>query len=268
MSQISIAAPQLSRRSFLRTVALAAVAGATPLRAGPENAVGLSEIIRRNTLARGGAAALDRIRALQIDAEIVEGGNTINGRWTATPQGRVRVDIYVGGESAFSEGVDEAGAWMWEGGTKPPAPSVDAGRAALLNGAENHLIGWHRFAERGNRLKLMPETVIDGAQLFVVEVTYATGQVSYFYVDPVTWHTVRRRDERAYHPDVDPTKKRVESRFFDFQAVDGVVASHRSTDIDLATGKTLANDRVIARRVNPDLASNHFDRARRAAATW
>ncbi|HEX6218770.1 MAG TPA: hypothetical protein VFZ35_05810 [Sphingomicrobium sp.] len=245
---------------------IAAVACA-PMSLRGSGSVGLDEVIRRNTLARGGAEALDRVRSLQIDAEISEGGQTLQGRWTATLDGRVRVDIYADGKSVFSEGVDGAGGWMWTGGSAPAKPSVEAGRAALLNGAENHLVGWHRFAGRGHKLALMPTETIDGISYHVVEVRYATGQVSYFYVDPVTWQAVRRRDERAYHPDVDPTKQRVESRFYDFVLVDGVVASHRSADFDLATGKMLGSSRVLDRQINPPFAADHFDRNRRASAT-
>jgi len=233
--------------------------GATPL--------SLNEVIRRNTRARGGAAALDRMHALAVDVEIVEGGQTLNGHYAANAAGLVRIDVYAGGKFAGAEGVDSKGVWNW--GRNGPEPSVATGAAnALTNGAENHLFGWHRFAQRGHRLALMPPQTLDGITYPVVEVRYSTGHISYFYVDPTTWQAVRRRDERAYHPDNDQTKQRVESRFFDFVAVDGVVASHRSADYDLGTGKLLSTNRTLARRINPPLAADYFDRNRQAPATW
>ena len=246
--------------------ACAPVATAAPSTSVPA-ALTLQDVIARNTKARGGATALDAMRTLQIDAEIKEGGQILNGHWTADGK-HVRVDIYVDGKSVFSEGVDDQGGWMWNGGDAPPEPSVEKGRQALLNGGENHLFGWHRFAERGHKLALMPPAAIDGVTYQVVEARYATGQVSYFYVNPANWQAERRRDERAYHPDVDPTKQKVESRFYDFVAVDGVVASHASEDFDLATGKSLASSRVLKRVINPPLAAGHFNRNRRAPATW
>jgi hypothetical protein len=227
----------------------------------------LQQVIDRNTEARGGAAALDAMRTLQIDAEIKEGGQTLNGHWTADGK-HVRVDIYADGKSVFSEGVDDQGGWMWTGGDAPPKPSVEEGRQALLVGGENHLFGWHRFSERGHKLALMPSATIDGVTYHVVESRYATGQVSYHYVNSVTWQAERRRDERAYHPDVDPTNQKVESRFYDFVAVDGVVASHASEDFDLASDKSLASSRVLKRIINPQLPADHFDRNRRAPPTW
>jgi hypothetical protein len=227
----------------------------------------LNAIIRRNTLARGGATALDRVHSIAVEVEITEGGQELNGRYAANDQGLVRIDVYAGGKLVASEGIDSSGVWVL--GKDGPEPSVATGAAnALLHGAENHLFGLHRFAERGHKLALMPPATIDGTSYQVVEVRFSTGHVSYFYFDPLSWHAVRRRDERAFHPDVDPTKKRVETRLLDFQPVEGVVAAHRNEDYDLTTGKLLAVNRVLSRRINPPLPANHFDRGRPAPAAW
>ena len=218
----------------------------------------LGEIIRRNTEARGGAAALDRVRSIAVDVEIVEGGQTLNGHYAANTDGLVRIDVYAGGKLVGAEGVD-FGKACGSSAKEGPRESVATGAAnALKHGAENHLFGWHRFAERGHRLALMPPAAIDGTTYQVVEVRYSTGHVSYFYVDPVTWQAVRRRDERAYHPDVSMDKKRVESRSLDFQSVDGVVAAHRNEDYDLDSGKLLSVNRVLSRRINPALPGRLF----------
>ena len=227
----------------------------------------LDQIVRRNTVARGGAAALDRVKALAIDVEIVEGGMTLNGHYAASTDGLVRIDVYAGGKLVGAEGVDSKGVWFL--GKNGPEPSVATGAAnALTNGAENHFFGWHRFPERGHKLALMPAATIDGTSYQVVEVRYSTGHLSYFYVDPASGLAVRRRDERAYHPDVSSTKQRVETRMSDFQPVEGVIAAHRNEDYDIDTGKLLSTNRVLARRINPSLAGDYFDRSRRASPTW
>ena len=254
----------ISRRSAL--VFVAGAASAAALAARTPKALTLDEIVRRNTRARGGRAALDHVRALQIDVEIKEGGMTLNGRYAADTAGLVRIDVYADGKLVGGEGVDKAGVWLL--GKDGPEPSKATGAAnALTNGAENHLFGWHRFSERGHKLALMPAATIDGTTYPVVEVRYSTGHVSYFYVDPKSWLAVRRRDERAYHPDVSDTKQRVETRFADFTAFEGVVAAHLNEDYDLATGKLLSTNRVLSRRINPPLQPDYFDRNRRASAT-
>lgn len=256
----------VTRRVALGGMAAGLASACAPLALGPRRLT-LAEVIRRNTLARGGAAALDRVRDLAVDVEIVEGGQTLNGRYAANVGGLVRIDVYAGGKLVGGEGVDSRGVWIL--GRNGPEPSVATGAAnALTHGAENHLFGWHRFAGRGHGLALMPPALIDGVTHQVVEVRFSTGHVSYFYVDPASWQAVRRRDERAYHPDVDMTKKRVESRSLDFQAVDGVIAAYRNEDYDLGTGKLLAVNRVLSRRINPQLSADYFDRDRRAPASW
>lgn len=262
-----VAGQAFTRRNVLATIAAGAASACMPVGLAKPTSPGLAEIIRRNTLARGGAAALDRMRSIAVDVEIVEGGQTLNGHYAASSDGLVRIDVYAGGKLVGAEGIDANGVWIL--GKDGPRPSVATGAAnALQHGAENHLFGWHRFAARGHKMALMPAEMIDGVTYPVVEVRYSTGHASYFYVDPVSWQAVRRRDERAYHPDVSQAKQRVESRSLDFRTVDGVVAAHRNEDYDIATGKLLSVNRVLERLVNPPLAADHFDRNRRAPAAW
>lgn len=248
-----------SRRAL---IGCAAAAVLLPRQGRAQAAGDLAQIIDRHVRARGGAAALDRVRACLIEVDINERGQLLNGRYAASTDRMVRIDVYVGGNRVGSEGVDRQGVWLKGGGDAAPQPSVATGAAnALLHGAENHLFGLHRFAERGHRLRLMPGERIDGVEHPVVEVVYSTGHTSYFYLDPRTWMIVRRRDERAYHPDVDQTRQRVESRYSDFQTVDGVAAAHRTVDVDLANGTELSTQQVTSRRLNPDLPAGYFDRA-------
>ena len=242
-------------------MAIAARSAASP------KLLSLDEVVRRNTRARGGAAALDRMHSVLIDVEIDEGGAKLNGRYAANKSGLVRVDVYAGGKFAGAEGIDSTGVWSW--GKDRAEPSVATGAAnALQHGAEDKLYGWNRFPERGHKLALMPSQTADGVTYAVVEIRYSTGHVSYFYVDPVSWQAVRRRDERAFHPDVDQAKQQIESRYFDFRSVAGVVAPHRDADYDLATGKLLASHPVLRRRVNPALPADYFDRNLRAPLIW
>lgn len=252
----------LTRRAMLGVVLAAASA---PLFAASR--LTLAEVVRRNTRARGGAAALDRMHALGVDVEIVEGGQALHGRYAANRAGLVRIDVYAGGRHVGSEGVDGNGVWIL--GKNGPEPSVAAGAGnALTNGAENHLFGWNRFPQRGHKLALMPSQTVEGITYPVVEVRYSTGHVSYFYVDPGSWQAVRRRDQRAYHPDVSQSKQHVETRMSDFRAVQGIVAAQRSEDYDLDSGKLLSTNRTLARRINPRLAADYFDRNRRVPESW
>ena len=261
---MTCAIPALTRRAFLGGAAAAALVPGG-LAARPAT-LGLAEIVVRNVRARGGAAALDRVHALLIELDITENGQTSQGRYAAHESGLVRIDIHVGGNLVYREGVDRQGVWLWPGDAAEPVPSnADGAANALLHGAENHLFGLHRFAERGHRLRLMPSERIEETDYAVIEIVYSTGHTSYFHVDPATWLFARRRDERAYHPDNDTTRQRIETRYLDFQTVDGVVAPHRNIDIDLATNAVLSTNQVTRRIVNPQLPANLFERSYRPA---
>jgi hypothetical protein len=254
-----------------QALAMLAAGAAFPFAAAAQSPLSLEEIVRRHALARGGVAALDRVRSCRIGVDILERGQALQGRYAADASDPrrtvVRIDIYVGGNHVGSEGVDREGVWNRGPGDAAPTPSVATGAAnALLHGAENHLFGLHRFAERGHRLRLMPAERIDGVEYPIVEVVYTTGHTSYFYVDPATWMLARRRDERAYHPDVDQTRQRIETRYADFQTVDGIVAPHRQVDVNLANNAEMSTNHVRERLLNPSFPEGLFDRNWRPAA--
>jgi hypothetical protein len=221
----------------------------------------LDEVIARHVEARGGASALDRVKRGRIKLDITERGQTIQGVYLADIAGLVRIDIYVGGALVYREGVDNKGVWLWPAEEAAPKASVAEGAAnALLHGIESNLVGMHRFAERGHKLRLMPRATLDGVTYHVIEVVFRTGHTSYFYIDPTTWLIMRRRDERAYHPDADPTHKRVETRYSDFRVVGGVKMTTRNEDYDLADGSLLSSQQVKEVVWNPEVAPGVFDR--------
>jgi len=149
----------LTRRAMLGA---ALAAAAAPLFAAKH--LTLAEVVRRNTRARGGAAALDRVRSLLMESEFHEGGMTLDGRYAANTAGLVRVDIYVSGKFAGAEGIDSKGVWTW--GKNGPEPSVATGAAnALTHGAEDKLFGWNRFPQRGHKLSLLAPATIDGVTI-------------------------------------------------------------------------------------------------------
>jgi hypothetical protein len=248
-----------TRRGLMAGLAVAALP-AMAFAADPE----LDRLIARHVAARGGARALDAVKRVRLALEITERGQTVRGLYHADVVRLARIDITVEGKRVFSEGVDGQGAWAWPGGAAEPRASTTPGAAqALLNSVEINAVGLHRYAERGHRLKLMPPETVDGAPHPVVECAFASGLTSYFYFDPNSWMIARRRDSRAYHPDLDQTKARVETRFSEFTKVGGVVASHRSDDFDLDKGTLLSTARVLKRELNPQLPAGLFDRGYR-----
>jgi hypothetical protein len=252
----------MSNRRAIWVAAIGLAAAAAQGCAGRE--ASLAQIIERHTEARGGAAAIDRVNSAAIDVDIRERGQTYLVKYhaVADPAPRARVDVVVDGRTVYSEGIEDDGVWLWDR-SEPAAKASEAVDAAdaLFHGVEFNLVGLHRYERRGHRLKAMPREKIDGVSYYVLEVAYSTGPRSYFYIDPETWLIARRRDERAYHPDLDPTKTRVESRYSDYRQAAGVLFNDKSEDFNLDSGELLATNTVLKRVINPELPANLFDRS-------
>jgi len=127
--------------------------------------------------------------------------------------------------------------------------------AALRHGVElpGNLFGLHELQQRGHRLELAGREKIDGIDYYVLRVVFADGYESSLYVDSQTWRITRRREARALHPDIDPTKTTIESRKSDWRQVDGLWFAFASEDLDLTTGKILETATVKEIRVNPTI---------------
>nr|QQZ49020.1 hypothetical protein JKL49_17535 [Phenylobacterium glaciei] len=67
---------------------------------------------------------------------------------------------------------------------------------------------------------------------------------TYLYVSPVTWMIERRRDYRAFHPDVDQTKVFAEKQYSDFRWVAGIKTPFKEQQVNWKTG-ALVNSTIV-----------------------
>lgn len=223
----------------------------------------LETVLARHTQARGGAAALDAVRTLRNEAEVVEPSFTVRGPYIASAEGLMRVDIFAGGQCVFSEGIDSAGAWSWQQGGAPE-PASPAGAAALQHGIEFNVFGLHRFAERGHALTLVGVEALNGAPCHVVKVVLNDGFETYRFIDANTWMLVGSRDTRALHPDIDSTEIVIGNEYSDFRVVDHVRSSFAWLQRNLGNGEVMQRGTVLSLAYNPPLTDADFDRNRRA----
>ena len=225
-------------------------------------AITLDDVIARHTEARGGAAALDAVRTLRNEAEVVEPSFTVRGPYIASADGLMRVDISLGDECVCSEGIDRAGAWSWQQGGAPE-PASPTGSSALRHGIEFNVFGLHRFAERGHTLTLEGVEEFNGTQCHVIKVVMNDGFETYRFIDANTWMMVGSRDVRAVHPDIDATEIVLGNEYSDFRAVDGVTSSFAWLQRNLTTGEVVQTGTVLSLAYNPALTDADFDRNRR-----
>ncbi|HEY0614351.1 MAG TPA: hypothetical protein VGC96_06905, partial [Candidatus Elarobacter sp.] len=186
--------------------------------------------------ARGGRARLDRLRSQSVELQIVEGGSVIEARYKCVKTPAYRIDVYDAKKLVFREGLDAAGPWVWPSSQPAPRQGVPDGRRTAMQGITFNLYGLHAFPALGNPLTLAGRELHGGVNYHVVRVAMTDGYETYLFIDPETWLIGRRRDVRAFHPDVNDTKKHLETQYGDYRPVDGLQFPFIEHQVDLATG--------------------------------
>ncbi|MBR7620133.1 hypothetical protein JKL49_12120 [Phenylobacterium sp. 20VBR1] len=228
----------------------------------------LSEVIARHTLARGGMQRLDQVRSLLVMPTITEKGSTLEARYLCSDSPAWRIDIYAGTNHVFCEGLDTRGPWLWPGGDATAHDAVPDARKTGIQGIEFNLYGLHRFSSRGHKLQLDGREVVDGTNYYVVRATMRDSYETYLYVSPVTWMIERRRDYRAFHPDVDQTKVFAEKQYSDFRWVAGIKTPFKEQQVNWKTGALVNSTIVNSLFYNPTTEPGELTRTYIPPAKW
>jgi hypothetical protein len=214
----------------------------------------LAELVACNDAAVGGTS-LRAHEVVEYELRIVEPTFAVDGRYRATREGTARIDIYADGVRVFSEGWNQEGGWQQLQHADEPTPTTAEGTSALWHGLEfpGHLWTLADMEGRGHSVILENDGSMEGSaaadhETAWVRVALSDGHQAWFELERETCHIVSKRDFRAFHPDVDPERTWIETRFSDRREIDGVTRAWRSTNIDLNTGDTLGVTTVRAVR--------------------
>jgi hypothetical protein len=233
--------------------------GLVMLTAACTTSLDVDDVIANMVDAQGGADALDAIESIRTRVLIEEPAFTVSGDYRATSSGLMRIDVYAGDERVFSEGIDENGAWQWTA-KNGIEPTSEKGKATLQEGIEFNLFGLHRFKERGHKVELEGEAVIDDTAYRILKVTLKSGEETWLYINQQTSMVERQRDFSALHPDVDPVEKNFETVSSDFFKSCGVVLARTEKKMDLDSGDTVQTTTVENRQCNLPADELKFDR--------
>jgi hypothetical protein len=210
-----------------------------------------------------GGPALRALQRVEYDLSIEEPGMSLRGRYRAArsgTSGRMRIDVYADSVRVYSEWWDGRQAWQLPQDATQPTPSKAEGSEALRHGLEQpgHLWTLADMARNGHTVALGGRDTIGGVAYYVVKLTLADGFTSWYWLNPSTCRIERSRNFRAFHPDQDATRKWTETRFDDFRVVQGVTRPHRDRTLDLATGRTIGTNRILAVRLDPPFDPDSF----------
>ncbi len=203
-------------RYALSVLLMLLVIGCSP---APEqhNPPSLDELLARHTEARGGAAAIEGVRTIKVELEIVEPTFTVTGTYVATREGHMRIDVFADGNRVFTEALGPDGGWQMFGDGRVADLSED-GKKALVRGIAGNLFGLHERVALGYKLELFGDVTKGGNPYFELEETTPDGFAKRLYMDPVSYQISGEIRTSALHPDVDNTEQRQESRNMDFRA--------------------------------------------------
>ncbi|HET7845539.1 MAG TPA: hypothetical protein VFL14_15385 [Xanthomonadales bacterium] len=223
--------------------------------------IDVATLRERATAAIGGADALRALRNVDLELAIDEGGQSYRAHYRATRDGRMRIDVFVGDEGVFREGLDARGAWEQAGADGDVQDVGEPQRQALAHGID------YKFANlwlpaHGSSVEAAGRERIAGVDYHVAKLRLADGFETLLFVNPATWRIERKRDVRAYHPSNDAKEVQVESASADWQPLCGVAFARTSSDHDLSSGGLLATQRIVSARCNVEESTLDIERPR------
>jgi hypothetical protein len=242
-------------RFFLMAMAAIMLAGCAP----DDREMTLDRLLTLHADARGGAGALENIKTISVDIDITEPTFEVEGRYRASRQGYMRIDIFADGERVYTEALGPDGGWqMYRDGTV--ADVTPEGEAALESGVTGNLFGLHEFQERGYELEFLGSAERNGGTFWEVKQTGPDGASQHLFFDKDTFLIASDIATNALHPDVDATEVPQETFYSDYRETDGVVFSNRSETRNLDTGEVMQTIVTTDRKLNPTLDTEQFVR--------
>ncbi len=200
----------------------------------------LATLLEKSRVAMGGDR-LAQVKSVDYRLRLEEDGRVFHGHYRAVAEGKMRIDIFVNGSRVFTEAYNGRHAWQCMADSTTIEQSSPEGAAALRHGLElpGHFLTFLDMRGRGHRIALDGYENLGGRSCPVLLVTLADGHQAWYVLDPESGMVLKKRSFRALHPDADPEKKWLETRFSDFRAVDGIPRAFSSIQVDLKTGAVL-----------------------------
>ena len=228
----------------------------------------IATILARHTDARGGIAALDAVKAIEVKRRVQEGTRQFTTQYVATRDGRMRLDVLQDGNVVFSEGNDGQSAWQRHGRLAPIDDMPDWALAAVKRAVRHNLYALHELATTGTELTLAErEKISGGLYYWVIEATDPDGYKRRLFIDPRNFLVTRVQETSALNPDRTNYPRELDTYFSDFREVDGVTFSFKSeTYSDEAAGQALQTTIANSIVVNPEFDPAIFTRPEDDAA--
>jgi len=206
--------------------------------------------------ARGGPYAVEAVKAVELHLDVVEPQLVVEAHYLANRSRCMRIDLYDNGRYLQSEGVSSSGGWQRRAGDATDSPEPPEGTRILLHGIENpvRLIGLDEFPQRGHHVADKGSEKLGSVKYERINVVYADGTTTDFYLDPTTHLIARARERRPLHAGSDAAPLPIETQYSDYRAVAGVQFPFYSRELNWETGEELGHTTVRTLSVNSPAA--------------
>jgi len=216
----------------------------------------LEDILALNTHAMGGAENWSKVHNIRVLLSIKEPGFEVQGNYVASRDGSMRIDITVGGNRVFAEGLHQGKAWQW----RPDTGYEDTNEAAAIALA-NSIAAPGRFytLQQAQQLGASFELLDSSAEHeWHLQGRLQNGSLIDYFVDKKSGESRREVSRRAFHPDVDSTEVEVENRNSEPVWIDGVLRYRRKVNTNLETGEWLGTSIAESIEHNIDIEEGYF----------
>ena len=159
------------------------------------------------------------------------------------------------------EGFDGS-SWEYYGDPGIVIRTVGAAAAATRHTAEFLHDSLVDYKDKGTRLDLQGSERIGDRDCYRIFVTLSDGFEKYLFVDKETFLILAGRGSAPIHAFGQPVT--TEGRFLDYKPVNGVLIPRRTLEVELATGKVLADGRSVIVEANTITDVSIFSPAPRA----
>ncbi len=215
----------------------------------------LADVLGKHRQTLGNIEAWKTVKNLTYHLDIKEPKFSVKGTYRVTRNGKMRIDIFSGGQHVFTEAFNGRTGWQWNQGDHKPKIIKGKKSATLRHGVElpGRIHTLLDMQNNGHQLEYIGEEIWQGIPAHLLRLELKDGHQKWYILKQKTGLILANRDTRAFHPDIDNTEVLVETRLTDFKEFQGMKRSFGLENWDLTNNQLLGKSEVI------DLKMNAFD---------
>ena len=222
----------------------------------------LDDILSKHSQTIGNIEAWKEIKNITYQLDIKEPSFSVKGTYRVTRSGKMRIDIFAGGQHVFTEAYDGHIGWQWHQGESQPKVIKGKASATLRHGIEmpGHIYTLMDMQKNGHKLEFVGEEQWQGIPAYLLGLRLKDGHQKFYVLEQKTGIILANRDKRAFHPDIDDTEVMVETRLTDYKEVDGMKRSFGLENWDLTNNKSLGTTQILELLFNSSIEDSVFEK--------